>query len=190
MSSQIKTFLTPEEYLAIERKAEVRSEYFGGEMFMMTGASRAHNLIVGNLVATIHAQLKDRPCEVYSNDMRVRIPATGLYIYPDVIALCGESKFEDDYFDTLLNPTLIVEVLSPSTEAYDRGKKFKHYQQIDSLVEYLLVAQDSYMIEQYVRQSGSQWLYTEAHNQDDVVKLASIDCELALRDVYVKVLLA
>lgn len=119
--------------------------------------------------------------------MRIRIPATGLYTYPDVLALCEEPKFED-YFDTLLNPTLIVEVLSTSTEAYDRGKKFKHYQQIDSLAEYLLVAQDSYMIEQYVRQSGSQWLYTEAHQAESIVNLSSIGCELALRDVYAKVL--
>ncbi|MGB9179884.1 MAG: Uma2 family endonuclease, partial [Pyrinomonadaceae bacterium] len=194
------TFLTPEEYLAIERKAETRSEYFEGkmspmtgerkpkDMFAMTGASKRHNLIAGNIFASLHRQLQNRDCEVYQSEMRVRIPAAGLYTYPDVIALCGESKFEDDYFDTLLNPTLIVEVLSPSTEAYDRGKKFKHYQQIGSLVEYLLVAQDSYMIEQYVRQSGSQWLYTEIHQLEDIVNLTSIGCELTLREVYAKVL--
>lgn len=188
MSSQTKTLLTPEEYLAIERKAEVRSEYYGGEMFLMTGANREHNLIVTSLTRRIDEQLDGKPCELYPNDMRVRIPATGLYTYPDVVVVCDEPQFEDEHVDTLLNPILIVEVLSPSTEAYDRGKKFEHYQQIPSLVEYLLVAQETCRVEQFVRQGASQWLYSEAHRLEDVVTLSSINCTLALKDVYARVL--
>src|ERR1700750_1609066 len=123
MSTQPNRYLTPEEYLSIERKAEGRSEYLKGEMFAMVGASRAHNLIVTNLTRELSQQLKGKPCEVYPNDMRVRIPAMGLYTYPDVVVACGTPLFEDDHVDTLLNPTLIVEVLSESTESYDRGKK-------------------------------------------------------------------
>ena len=131
MSSQPKTYLTPEEYLAIERKAETKSEYFNGVMyplrdrvkphdvFAMVGASRKHNLISANIIVALGQQLRDKPCELYPSDMRVRVPETNLYTYPDVAVACGEPKFEDDYFDTLVNPTLIVEVLSPSTEAYD-----------------------------------------------------------------------
>lgn len=199
MSSQTKAFLTPEEYLAIERAAETKSEYLNGEMFpmeawrnrqgasAMTGASRRHNLIAGNILASLHKQLVDRSCEVYPSDMRVHVPATGLYTYPDVSVVCGETKLQDNHFDTLLNPVVIVEVLSDSTEAFDRGKKFEHYQQIESLKEYLLVSQEPYRVEQFVRQSGSQWLYSEAHRVEDVVKLGSVNCELSLKDVYAKV---
>lgn len=199
MSSQPKTSLTPEEYLAIERKAETKSEYFEGEMFplgsmgklheafAMTGASRRHNLVAGNIFAALHRQLMERPCEVYPSDMRVRTPATGFYTYPDVSVACDEPNFEDDYLDTLLNPIVIIEVLSVSTEAYDRGKKFEQYQQIESLMEYLLVAQEPYRVEQYVRQTDAQWLYTEAHQAEDVIKLSSIACDLVLRDIYNKV---
>ena len=119
--------------------------------------------------------------------MRVRIAATGLYTYPDVTVVCGEPKFEDEYFDTLLNPVVIIEVLSPSTEAYDRGKKFEHYQQIESLVEYLLIAQDSCSVELFIRQGQAQWLYSAVHQLEGVVKLDSIGCELTLKDVYAKV---
>ncbi|MDQ3256494.1 MAG: Uma2 family endonuclease [Acidobacteriota bacterium] len=199
MSSQTKSFITPDEYLAIERKAETRSEYFDGEMFpmnsvsrrhasqSMTGASRRHNLIAGNIFAALHRQLSDRPCEVYASDMRVRVPATGLYTYPDVAVACEEPQLEDSHLDTLLNPVMIVEVLSDSTEAYDRGKKFEHYQRIESLKEYVLVAQAPYRVEQFVRQSAAQWLYSEARRPEDTIKLSSIECELALKDIYAKV---
>jgi Uma2 family endonuclease len=186
MSSQTKTLLTPEEYLAIERKAEVRSEYYAGEMFAMSGASREHNLIVTNLTRRIDEQLDDKPCELYLNAMRVRIPATGLYTYPDVVVVCGAPRFEDDHVDNLLNPIVIIEVLSPSTEAYDRGRKFEHYQQIPSLVEYLLIAQEPCRAEQFVRQGTAQWLYSEAHQLEDVLKLNSISCALALKDIYAR----
>ena len=187
MSSQTKTLLTPAEYLAIERSAEYKSEYYAGEMFAMVGASREHNIIVTNLVRRMAEQLDARPCEMYPNDMRVRIPATGLYTYPDVVVVSDEPQFEDDHVDTLLNPVLIIEVLSPSTEAYDRGKKFEHYQQIPSLVEYLLVAQEPYRVEQFTRQGAAQWLYSATQRPEDVVSLNSIGCTLTLADVYAKV---
>lgn len=187
MSSPPKTFLTPEEYLEIERKAEFRSEYYAGEMFALAGASDAPNLIAGNIFAALHRQLADRPCNVYQSDMRVKISKTGLYTYPDVVAVCGEELFDDNHRDLLLNPVVIVEVLSESTEAYDRGKKFEHYQQIESLAEYLLVAQEPHRIERYVRQTAGQWLYSDAHDAEDVLTLETIDCRLALKDVYAKV---
>ncbi len=187
MSSQPKPFFTPEEYLEIERKSEFRSEYYAGEMFALAGASKQHNLIAGNIFAAFHRQFIARSCNVYQSDMRVKVSATGLYTYPDVVVVCGEEKFDDSHRDLLLNPVVIVEVLSESTEGYDRGKKFEHYQQIESLTEYLLVAQEPYRIERYVRQTAAQWLYTEAHQAEDVVKLETIDCALALKDVYAKV---
>src|SRR2546428_1618931 len=116
MSRQIRPYITPEEYLALERKAEHKSEYLHGEVFAMTGASRKHNLIATNILISLGQQLKGRPCEAYSSDMRVKVAATGLYTYPDIVVVCGDPKFEDDYVDTLLNPTLLVEVLSKSTE--------------------------------------------------------------------------
>ena len=189
MSSQLKTRLTPEEYLAIERKAEYKSEYLDGEIFAMTGASREHDLIASNIIREISLQLKGHLCEVYPSDMRVRVPATSLYTYPDVVVVCNEPKFEDGYIDTLLNPTLIVEVLSESTESYDRGKKFGYYRTMLTLGEYLLVAQDEYRVEQYVRQTDERWLLSDIRSLDGKVELASIPCVLALREVYDKVVL-
>jgi Uma2 family endonuclease len=153
----------------------------------MSGASREHNLIAGNIVAELNQQLRGKPCEVYPSDMRVKVRATGLYTYPDVIAICGEPKFEDDYVDTLLNPTLLVEVLSPSTERYDRIAKTSYYRTLDSLAEHLLVAQDEVRLEQYVRQPNGQWLLFEYTSLDGVAELQSINCSLALRDIYDKV---
>jgi Uma2 family endonuclease len=187
MPSQATTYLTPEEYLAIERKAKYKSEYVNGEMIAMTGASRVHNLITANIIGELRQQLKEAQCEVYSNDMRVRIPATGLYTYPDAIVVCGEPKLDDDFFDTLLNPTLIVEVLSSSTEAHDRGQKFSDYRTVESLAEYLLVAQDEYRVEQYVKQSDGRWLLTDIRWIEGTVELVSVPCVLALKEVYHKV---
>ena len=187
MPPQLKPYLTPEEYLASERNGAVRSEYLEGEVFAMTGGSREHNLIVANLVGELRQQLKKRPCEMYPSDLRVRVPATGLYTYPDVVVVCGEPRFEDGEADTLLNPTLIVEVLSPSTEAYDRGKKFEHYRTLGSLREYLLVAQKEPRIEQYVRQDGDRWLFVSTSGLESTLVLPSIQCDLALVEVYDKV---
>ena len=169
MSSQPDRSLTPEEYLVIERKAERKSEFFAGETFALAGASRRHNRIVTNLVVQIDNQLKERPCNVYSSDMRVKVAATKVYTYPDVVVTCGEESFEDD--DTLLSPNLIIEVLSESTEAYDRGERFKHYQQIESFREYLLVVQDPYGVEQYIKQTGNQWIYSQADDPEEILKM-------------------
>lgn len=187
MSANPKLYLTPAEYLAAERKREVKSEYWNGELYAMAGASERHNLISANVVAGLHTQLRGRSCKVYPSDMRVQIKATGLYTYPDVVVVCGKPQFEDEDNDTLLNPTLIVEVLSKSTETYDRGKKFENYRTLDSLTEYVMIAQDRVHLEHYVRQPDSQWLLSEAKALQDVIKLPTIQCTLALADVYDKV---
>lgn len=190
MSRQIKSYITPEEYLALERKAEYKSEYLNGEVFAMTGASRKHNLIAANIISLLNLQLREKPCEVYPSDMRVKVTVTGLYTYPDVVVVCGGPKFEDDYVDTLLNPTLIVEILSKTTERYDRIAKTGYYQTLDTLSEHLLVAQEEYRIEQYAKQSDGRWLLSEIRSLEGVVDLQSIGYPLALRDVYDKVSLA
>jgi Uma2 family endonuclease len=177
---------TPEQYLALERQAEYKSEYVNGMIIALAGASRAHGLIVFNLARELGPQLIGRQCEAYVSDMRVKISATGLYTYPDLVAVCGEALFDDEHTDTLLNPTVIVEVLSLSTEAYDRGEKFAHYRRIESLQEYVLVSQDKVRIESYVRQ-GSQWILSEASDLEETVRLESIGCDLVLRSVYDKV---
>ena len=185
-SAAEKPHYTPAEYLALERKASFKSEYYRGEIFAMSGASREHNLIAGNFHRSISMQLLDRPCEAYMADMRVRALPTGLYTYPDVVAVCGEPRFEDDEVDTLLNPTLIVEVLSPSTERYDRGAKFGQYRRIESLREFLLASQEEVLVEHYVRH-GEEWVLTAHDRRDSVLQLNSIACEVSLRDAYAKV---
>ena len=182
-----KTLLTPEQYVAIEREAEYKSEYYQGEMFAMAGAGEAHNELVGNLVAGLHQQLRSRPCRVYSNDMRVLVRATGLYTYPDVVVVCGERQFVDERRDILLNPSLLVEVLSPSTEAFDRGRKFEHYRSIESFGEYLLVASDRVHTDLYTRGPDGRWLLTSADRLEDSLDLQSIGCRLALAELYEKV---
>jgi Uma2 family endonuclease len=187
MSSQPTTLLTPAEYLELERKAEFKSEYFQGEMFAMAGASRWHGLIVTNLVGELHQQLKARPCEVYSSDLRLRVSPSGLYTYPDVMIVCAEAQFADDQKDTLLNPSLIVEVLSDSTRDYDRGEKFQHYRTLSSLREYVTVAQDAPHIEHWTRQPEDRWLLTEFGDLSQNVQLTSVGCVLSLTEVYDKV---
>jgi Uma2 family endonuclease len=187
MSQQIIPYISPEEYLRLERQSEYKSEYVNGEIFAMTGASRKHNLVGGNIFGELRQQLKARQCEVYASEMRVKVTATGLYTYPDVVVVCGAPKFEDQYFDTLLNPTVLVEVLSPTTERYDRIAKSSYYRTLDSLAEHLLVAQDEVRLEQYIKQPNGQWLLFESTSLDGVVELPSINCSLALRDVYDKV---
>lgn len=187
MSSQPKTRLTPEEYLAIERAVETKSEYFDGEVFAMGGASRKHNLVGTNISGELRQQLKKRPCEVYANDMRVLVPATGLYTYPDVVVVCDDPQFEDTEPDTLINPALIIEVLSKPTASYDRGDKFMHYRSIPSLAEHLLVAQNEYKVEHFVKQTDGRWLLTDMRGLEGEVRLESIGCTLALGEVYDKV---
>ena len=185
------TYLTPEEYIAFERKAipnadTVRSEYVNGEIIAMSGASRAHNLITINISTALHSRLRGSGCETYANEMRVSAPATSSYFYPDVVVVCEEPRFEDDVFDTLLNPILLVEVLSPSTEAFDRGEKFAHYRHLASLQEYVLVAQDQMLVEHYRRQE-KQWILTDFRTRAEMLSLPSIHCELPLQDIYERV---
>ncbi|HYJ87100.1 MAG TPA: Uma2 family endonuclease [Pyrinomonadaceae bacterium] len=187
MSSQTTPTYSPQQYLAIERDAKEKHEYLNGEIFALAGASERHNLITGNLFASIHVQLRGKACKVYSGDMRLRVSATGLYTYPDVVALCGDAHFDDEQRDTLVNPNLIIEVISKSTEGYDRGEKFAHYRRLESLAEYLLVSQDKYRIEQYVRQPDNQWLMSEVAKLEENIELPSIKCKLPLSDVYDRV---
>ena len=182
----IQTRYTPEAYLALERKADYKSEYVNGQIFAMAVANRRHNLIASNFCREVSLQLRGRPCETYISDMRVKVSNTGLYTYPDVVVACGDFRFEDMNNDTLINPIVIVEVLSPSTEAYDRGEKFAHYRRLASLQEYLLVSQNQVRIEHYVRQ-GTQWALSEASALDEGVHLAAIHCDIALQEVYDKV---
>jgi Uma2 family endonuclease len=181
-ASEVPRF-TPEQYLAMERKARFKSEYYNGFIWAMAGASDEHNTISLNLAGEIRSQLKGRPCKAYMSDMRLRVSPSGLYTYPDVMAVCGERRFLDDEGDTLLNPNMIAEVLSPTTEAYDRGDKFAKYRQLSSLREYVLIAQDKVLVERYTRQ-GDQWLLTEFRSLDDTLPLPSIGCEIALREIY------
>jgi Uma2 family endonuclease len=177
---------TPQQYLEMERKADFKSENCDGYITAMACASREHNLIAGNLHGEIRSQLKGRPCEVYMSDMRLLVSPTGLYTYPDVMALCGDAQFEDSEVDTLLKPMLIVEVLSDSTESYDRGKKFGHYRRLPSLREYVLVAQDEVKVERYARR-GNDWVLTEMNDLDDTLQLTSIECQIPLREIYARV---
>ena len=187
MSAIPKTKLTAKEYLEFERKAEERHEYFDGEIFAMSGAKRNHNIIAWNIGGELRQKLKGKNCEAYPADMRVFVPATGLYTYPDLVVVCGEPKFQDDIFDTLLNPVLIVEILSETTESYDRGKKFMHYRSIESLREYVLVSQDEALIEKYVKSGDGFWVLSEAVGINSEIKFDSIDCVVALKEVYDKV---
>jgi Uma2 family endonuclease len=185
-SAAEKRRYTPAEYLALERKAETKSEYFDGEIFAMSGVSREHSLLALNLASYLHGQLSNGPCETHVSDMRVRVSPTGLYTYPDIVAVCDEPRFEDDQVDTLLNPTLVVEVLSPSTEAYDRGRKFAHYRRIETLREYVLISQEAVLVERYSRREDG-WLLTNFGRRDDAVPLESVGVEVPLRAVYARV---
>jgi Uma2 family endonuclease len=179
-----------EEYLAFERRSEGRHEYLDGEVFAMTGASRYHNRLAANIAGILYSQLRGGPCELYIADMRVRVAATGLYAYPDLAVVCGEPRFDDAHLDTLVNPTLIFEILSPSTEAADRGTKFAHYRRIDSLAEVVLIAQDRVAVEHYSRRlppPEGGWHLRDAARLDDRLSLPSIGCELPLADLYERV---
>ena len=190
MSTLSKPYLTPEQYLEIERKAEFKSEYYQGEMFAMSGARRAHNLIATNTVRELSQQLLERPCEVYSSDMRVKVSSTGLYTYPDVVVVCGEPRFLDGEFDTLLNPKVLVEILSESTEAYDRIRKFELYGSLESLAEYVMISSLRVRVERYTRQPDGTWNYCSKTSLEDAIDLKSVDCHLRLADLYERVAFA
>ncbi len=185
-SVAVEKYITPEQYLAEERRAKIKSEYIYGEIFAMSGASNAHNLITLDIATELNIQLRGSGCLVYSNDMRVKTNPTGSYFYPDVVVVCGKPRFEDNVFDTLLNPILIVEVLSPSTEAFDRGEKFAHYQELRSLQEYILVSQDRMRVEHH-RLIETLWVGKTFEVPNDVLKFNSIQCELPLQDIYTRI---
>lgn len=178
---------TVEEYLAMERSSlDGKCEYIDGQIYAMVGASRAHNLINVNIAGELSRQLKGRPCETYSNDMRVKAATAKHYYYPDLAVVCGKPEFEDGHADTLLNPIVLVEILSASTEAHDRGGKFASYRRIPSLREYLLVSQDTPLVERYARQ-GESWVLTETSGLGNSVSLEAINCTLPLREIYERV---
>ena len=183
----VQTYFTPEEYIALERKAHFKSEYFSGQIVAMSGASFAHNFINANLVTELNNRLKSGDCVAVSSDMRVRPHPRESYFYPDVAVVCGEPDFEDNVFDTLLNPIVIVEVLSPSTEAYDRGEKFTRYKHLASLQEYVVVSQDKVSVEHH-RRHGTQWVLSHYRALEDVLPLPAIGCELPLHDIYARVI--
>ena len=186
MSSLPQHYLTPEEYLAIERNAEYKSEYIDGIMYAMAGGSERHNIIVANLIISVGIQLRGRQCRVYPSDLKVRVPNSSKFFYPDVSVVCGETRFADDHKDVILNPILIAEVLSDSTAGFDRGKKFISYQQIASLKEFIFVAQDEILVEKYARQGDDSWVYTKVTDIDGEVSLQSVECIVKSSDIYDK----
>jgi Uma2 family endonuclease len=186
MATEPNQRLTIAEYLALERASELKHDYLDGEMFAMTGASRSHNRIVLNLGIELDAQLQDRDCEVFVNEMRVRTP-TDLFTYPDAVVSCWRSRFDDSNLDTLLTPVVIFEVLSPSAESYDRTTKLSHYRTIPSLAEVAFIAQDRIHVEHWIRQADAQWLVREIEDLGQDLDLPSIHCKLPLARVYRRV---
>ncbi len=187
MSVLPKPSLAAAGYLAIERAAETKSEFFDGEMFAMAGTTKNHARIVMNLSRELSARLKGRACRPFATGLRVKVEANGLYSYPDLVVVCGEQLFEDDLLDTLLNPTLIVEVLSETTEQYDRVKKFDLYRALPSLQEYVLVSQSEPRVEQFLRQPDSEWNLRITTDPTAFVNLTSLECEIPFAEIYERV---
>lgn len=193
MSAVPKRKLTEAEYLAIERAAEFKSEFWNGEMYPMqgpggplgmAGAKFAHNAIKDNLVFELTGRLKGTPCRTLSSDMRVKVSATGLQTYPDILIVCGQPEFADGSKDCLTNPVVIIEILSPSTERYDRGMKFRHYQKLPSLKEYVLISQDESVCERFVRQPDDSWNLTTLQGLDAELFVGPLPTGVSLRDIY------
>lgn len=192
MSAAPKRKLTPAEYLVIEKKATFKSEFFDGEMFPlhrdapvgMAGASRPHNRVNENLSVEIGGRLKGGQCQSYSRDQRVLVDRTGLYTYPDLLIVCGEVETATDDEDTITNPRVVVEVLSPSTERYDRTTKFRHYQQIPTAQEYLLVSQTEPLCERFTRQADGSWALVSFVGLEAVLALTSVPVQVPLADIY------
>jgi Uma2 family endonuclease len=184
----MKPYLIPEQYLEIERKAEFKSEYCQGEMFAMPRVRLAHVQIVANAMRELGNQLAERPCQPLCSDMRVCVKPAGFYTYPDVLVVCGKPQFQDEsYDDTLLNPTVIVEVLTKSSEEYDRGPKFEQYRSLESLSEYLLISSWRVLAELFTREPDGTWSHCEKASLEDSLHLQPVDCHLLLTDLYEKV---
>lgn len=175
---------TAEQYLDLERHTEIRHEFLDGTMYAMSGGSRAHSAICFNLAGCLQPQLRGTPCAGFSPDMKVRAGDASLYAYPDLAVVCGESLLHDDHGDVLLNPSVIFEVLSRSTEAYDRGEKFERYKTIETLTDYVLVSQDRPRLEYFSRQSDGTWSRTEMSGLESSLDISSINCHLMLSEVY------
>lgn len=188
MRPRAKPLLSAEEYLATERQSGTRSEFLDGEMFAMSGASLRHNRLAMNLATTLEEGLRSGDCEVFVSDLRVRVQATGLYTYPDVVVVCGRPEVDDEEMDTLLNPKIIFEILSKPTESYDRGMKFSHYRTLPSLSDYVLVAQERMHVEHYSRQAGDRWLLADLDGREAVLQLPSVGIDLPLASIYRRVL--
>lgn len=185
MSALAQQRLTAAEYLAFDRASEIRHEFYAGEIFAMSGASVSHNAICWNLAVRLDPHLKGSGCRGFVNDMRVAIEATSLFTYPDLVVVCGEPRFLDaGQPDTLVNPALVVEVLSASTEDYDRGRKFAHYRTLPSLQGYLLLAQDRVHAELFLRQPGGRWLLSETNDPEAQIELPVAGASLRLGDLY------
>ncbi len=178
-----KLTYTEAEYLEMERKASFKSEFFAGEIFAMAGAGLNHNTIVGNTFGIIWTFLKGKPCRIFPSDLRVKVDKSGLYTYPDLSIVCGKPVLLDDKFDTLLNPVVLIEVLSKSTEDYDKGSKFSFYRQIESLQEYILISSESPKMEKFKKLETGNWLFSESREGTDFL-IESIDCVLELNEVY------
>jgi Uma2 family endonuclease len=187
MSAHAQPRLSEEQYLELERKAEFRHQFYDGIMYAMSGGSPSHAFIISALNGELRNALKKRSCQVASSDLRVRVSRGGLYTYPDVVVVCGDLSFADDHKDTLTNPTLLVEVLSPSTEAYDRGFKTEQYRKIDSLLEYVLVSQSRAHIEVFAKSPSGQWVLSEFTGLDTTCRFDSIDCSIPLAEIYDKI---
>lgn len=181
-----KTYYSPEEYLALERAAEFRREYFNGQIFAMAGESLNHGRIKADVVMVLGNQLRGKSCETFTSDTKVRTPGINMFGYPDVVVVCGEPIHHDQFQDVILNPKVIIEVLSPSTELYDRGEKFASYRQLESLTDYLLISQDKPLIEHYVRH-GKFWMLSEESDLGNSLSIESIECILPLKEVYARV---
>ncbi len=178
-----QTYLTPKEYITAERKATLKSKYLSGEIVARSAASHAHNLITMNIATGLYNQLAERGCRVFASDMRVGISTGDSYFYPDIAIVCEKSRFEDNELDTLINPIVVVEVLSQSTEVYDKGEKFRRYQQLASLQEYVLISQDHIRVERHHRQ-GKNWVSSELTSLEDILRLISVEAELPLQLIY------
>jgi Uma2 family endonuclease len=180
-------YYTPEEYLALEEAADYKSEYYQGDIFAMAGGSANHNRIAGNFYAVLNFAFASGPCDAFMNDMRLLIKQSGLYTYPDVMVACDQIEFVPNRTDTLTNPVLIVEVLSESTEGYDRGKKFEFYRAIPSLRHYLLIAQERVHLEYFQKMASGLWTLQEFNDLDDILKIETLGVEIPLNRIYNKV---
>ncbi len=183
MSAHAHSRLTDEEYFALDSAAEIRSEFYDGVMYAMAGATPEHSLITANLTRELGQALRQKPCRVYVVDLRVRATRNA-YTYPDIAVVCGEPRFAENNKNTLVNPTVLIEVLSPSTESHDRGLKFARYRQLESLKEYVLVSQDRASVETYLRQPNGSWLLTEFTALDSSAAFETLECKIPLAEIY------